>query len=141
MGVPVEALPDDSVYLSASYNWGLNYTLTNLIEVPNLGNGRDMYTIAVYNCSAAMLVEIAQDDPTAPPPFNTYWADLRNKLNINNFIPGTVTSSSDQGTSTSLTLPGFFQDLTLGDLQLMKTPWGRLYLSIAQSWGSIWGIS
>jgi hypothetical protein len=142
MNVPVEALPDDSDYIVMSYNWAMDYVLLELQTVPHMTTSpRNMYAVAVYNCAADMLVNIAVDDPNAPPPFDTYWSDLRSKLGINNFVPGMVTSSSDQGTSTSLTLPDFFKNLTLGDLQQMKTPWGRMYLQIAQSWGTVWGIS
>jgi hypothetical protein len=71
---------------------------------------------------------------------STVFADIRTAYKINSFVPGMVSSTSDNGTSTSLITPDFFQNLTLSDLQLMKTPYGRAYLAIAQKAGNLWGI-
>jgi hypothetical protein len=100
-----------------------------------------IYAIAVYNLGGAFLCEIAQDDPSLPPPLNTYWADLRTKLNLNSFNYGMVTSASDQGTSAGQQIPSQIADMSMFNLWLMKTPWGRMYLMLAGQWGNIWGLS
>jgi hypothetical protein len=141
MGVPVGALADDSPYIEWSYDWALNLVYEGLQLVASQPTSPTMYVIAVYNCAADMLVNITQDDPNAPAPYNTFWSDLRTKLGINSFVPGVITSSSDSGTSQSLSVPEQLQNLSLMDLQQLKTPWGRNYLAIAGSWGPIWGIS
>jgi hypothetical protein len=52
-----------------------------------------------------------------------------------------VNQASDQGTSEGLFIPAQIQNMTLMDLQLAKSPWGRAYLMIAGQWGTIWGIT
>jgi hypothetical protein len=72
---------------------------------------------------------------------STYFYRARSTYGINRFAPGVVTSTGDQGTNVGLLNPKFMQNLTLADLQYMKTPWGRAYLSISQKFGSLWGLS
>jgi hypothetical protein len=136
MGVPDEALPSDSIYICVSYEYAIemvNYYLYLASPI--------LYTQAVYNLAGDFLVNIAQDDPNATPPYNTYWTDLRQKMQINNFVPGLINATNDQDTSAAIMTPFNLQNLTLADLQNLKTPWGRMYLSIAQSVGSMWGLT
>lgn len=72
----------------------------------------------------------------------TFFAQLRSKLNLGIFAPGVVSNASDVSTSTGLNNPKFMEGLTLENLQLLKTPWGRAYLAIAQRLGpNVWGLS
>ena len=64
-----------------------------------------IYAICVYNLGGHVLCEIAADDPNLPPPFNTFWADLRKQLGLNSFNFGIITSASDQGTSAGQQIP------------------------------------
>ena len=101
-----------------------------------------IYSVAVYNLGGHVLCEIAVDDPNLPPPFNTFWADLRQRLGMNSMSLGIVTCASDQGTSAGQQIPSQIMDMTLMGLSLLKTPWGRMYLMIAGQWGAPpWGIS
>ena len=51
-------------------------------------------------------------------------------------------ASSDVSTSQSLAQPTWAAGLTIGQLGMMRTPWGREYLSYAQSFGpTIWGVT
>jgi hypothetical protein len=136
MGVPDTILPDDSPYLQMSFDIAMEF-VNYYINIVNPG----VFTLAVYNLSGATLAMIAQDDPTLPPPDNTYWADLRQSLNLNTFIPGFVNNASDQGTSAGIQILQSMAGLTIGDLQLLQSPWGRSYLAIAQCVGTIWGIT
>lgn len=71
-----------------------------------------------------------------------FFANVRQKLKLNSFVPGVVGSTSDLSTSVGLDNPDFFKHLTLADLQLLKTPYGRQYLSLAQKYGpTIWGLT
>jgi hypothetical protein len=136
MGVPDVVLADDSIYLEMSYD--IAYEIVNrYIWAVNPG----IFTVAVYNLAGDYLVNIAQDDPSLPPPDNTYWTDLRQSMQINSFIPGLINQASDQGTSAGMKLLSSMENLTVGDLQTLKTPWGRVYLGIAQSVGSMWGLT
>ena len=95
-----------------------------------------MYEIAVYNLGGDNLINWAQDQPG-----QTFFADQRKDYNMFNFIGGTISSSSDEGTSNSIATVEALTKLTIGQLQNLKTPWGRQYLSIAMSVGTNWGIS
>lgn len=71
-----------------------------------------------------------------------YFANARKQLKLNSFFPGVVASANDVSTGVGLQLPGFMQNLTLEDLQLLKTPYGRAYLAIAQKYGpNAWGLT
>ena len=146
MAVPVGALPDDSIYIPMAYWPAETLCNDNLFIVGNVEPPvQEQPTIrarAVYNLGGAILAMTAQDDPNAAPPLNTYWADLRNQMGLNGFAPGVIQSSADQGTSASYKVSSFFDNLTPGELQLMKTPWGQYYLTIASWYGpTIWGLT
>lgn len=71
-----------------------------------------------------------------------YFTDLRKQLKINSFVPGVVSNTSDLTTSVGLVVPDFFKTLTLEQMDLMKTPFGRAYLMIAQKYGpTVWGLT
>lgn len=71
-----------------------------------------------------------------------FFANARRQLKLNSFVPGVVASTSDLSTSVGLDNPDFFKNLTLDQLQLLKTSYGRAYLAIAQKYGpNVWGVS
>ena len=123
-------LPDDSVYLPIALNVAVNLTL----NVPTCGDVG--YVWAVYNLGGHVIVTTAQDQSG-----RTFFASLREKFGINKFAPGVVQSTSDGGTSTSLSVPDGLSNMTIGDLGRMKTPWGLAYLEYAQDFGSVVGLS
>jgi hypothetical protein len=136
MQVPETVLPNNSPYIEISYDLALE-----IVNMYILFASPIVYTQCVYNLGADYLVQMAQDNPNLPPPLNTYWADLRDSLGINSFLPGLVNTAEDQGTSAGLQLLASMENLTIADLQQLKTPWGRVYLGLAQSVGSMWGIT
>jgi len=136
MGVDSSIIADTSPYINWSYE--ISYEIVNVLldyASPIL------YTQAVYNLAGDYLVNLAQDDPTLSPPNNTYWKDLRQTFGSNSFIPGLINAANDEDTSAASMIPLNLQNITLADLQNLKTPWGRTYLSIAQSVGSMWGLT
>ena len=96
----------------------------------------NLYIEAVYNLGGDLIVNYAPDQPG-----RTYFQDLRKSMNLTSFSAGVVQSASDSGTSDSLAVPEALTGLTIGHLQNLKTPWGRRYLSIAQTYGTMWGVS
>jgi hypothetical protein len=64
-----------------------------------------------------------------------FFATQRANYNLLAFSAGAISASSDQGTSESTLNPEFFKYLTFSDLNVMQTPWGRAYLSYAQTYG------
>ena len=95
-----------------------------------------MGTLATYNLAVDRLINFA---PDVPP--NTFFAQQRAKFFINDLTVGIVSSASDQGTSMSQLNPDLMRQYTLADLQTLKTPWGRTYMGIAASVGSLWGVN
>jgi hypothetical protein len=131
MGITTDNLPDDSPYIITAYliaNEIVNRYLNVVSPI--------LYYQAIYNLAADILVNITQDVPPS-----TYWANMRTSLGTNSFIPGMINATNDEDTSAAILTPLGLQNITLGDLQNMKTPWGRMYLSIAQSIGTMWGLS
>jgi hypothetical protein len=139
MAVPTASMPPDD-WLQVAYDEAVNLTYWALATVPGQSTTPSIYAFAVYNLGCALLLEFAQDDSTTDPP-QTFWNDLRNKLGVNSFSFGLITSAADQGTAESMYIPEAIKGMTLMDLQLAKSPWGRKYLMIAGQWGSIWGIT
>ena len=139
MGVPGASMPP-SDWLQIAYDEAVNLTYWALDTVPSQPTTPSIYAFAVYNLGCALLLEYAQDDQTTVPP-GTFWTNLRNSLNINAFSFGLITSASDQGTAESMYIPNAIKNMTLMDLQLAKSPWGRKYLMIIGQWGYVWGIT
>lgn len=136
MGISTEILPTTSIWLTYAYNVSLEINDPCYALVSPL-----IYMLMVYNLGGDNLVNFAQDNSALAPPNNTYFTDLRAKLKINNFVAGVVENASDQGTAMSALVPDFFKQLSLSNLQNLKTPWGLTYLSFAQRQGTLWGIS
>lgn len=125
------ALPADSMFLALTYENSLATVNRALISASPI-----IYTLAVYNLGADFLINWTPDQPGS-----TFFVDLRKGYGVLDFSPGVVSSSSDNGTSTSLMNPDFLKGLTMGNLQNLKTPYGRQYLAWAQSYGTVWGLS
>lgn len=98
-----------------------------------------LYEECVYNLAASYLLQFAQDRPESGQP--NYWQRTRETLGMNATTPGLIQSSSDNGTSQSWAISDSLKNLSLADLAAMKNPYGQFYLSIAQQYGSIWGMA
>ena len=95
----------------------------------------------VYNLGADNLVNYAPDSNLGTPP-DKFFSTYRAANNITNFLAGVVNSAGDQGTSGSLTIGDGLKNMTIANLQNLKTPWGRTYLAYAQRSGiNPWGLS
>ncbi len=136
MGISTYYLPSTSPYIGYAFN----QAMALVIQTPC--GGID-YTLAVYNCGGHLLLKIAPDQlPSAPgQPGYTFFADKRKEYGLNGLIAGLVQSSSDESTSQSTAVPDALKQLTLGDLDFMRTPWGRNYLAHAQDYGGLFGLS
>lgn len=96
-----------------------------------------LYVMAVYNYGMHKLLKIGQDQPG-----QQFFTTQRTAFNLLSFKAGPVGASADQATSSTLVTPDFLKGLTMGDLDLLLTPWGREYLDYSQSYGpNIVGVS
>lgn len=153
MSVPASALPPDSPVINDSYTFA-----TEVVYPPLMLVGGNIYTIAVYNFGGHWLVAWAPDQPnsyypsppasppstvTAPTNNGGYFSWLRSSggYNLNSFTPGIIRESHDVSTGQSWQVSKQLENMSLMDLGMMNTPWGRMYLQIAQMWGTDWGIT
>lgn len=130
MRIPVSGLPADSVWPGYAFNQAMALVL----NVPTV-SGLE-YTLAVYNCGGHILIRITPDIQGSD-----FFAQLRSNYEILKPWSGMPSSTSDQGTSASFSVPDGIANLSIGDLNFYRTPWGREYLSYAQDFGSIWGLT
>jgi hypothetical protein len=141
MGITTTVLPDASPYIGWAFNVAVEIVNLQLDCISPL-----IYELAVYNLAADNLINYAQDLPDAAiipgsEPPAAFFQALRQSWDITGFVPGVISSSADVSTSESLLVPDFMKGLTLADLNLIKTPYGRTYLAFAQKIGTNWGLS
>lgn len=138
MGVPASALPADP---STDPDILIAFEVAKATVNPILGCVSPIYyNLALYNFGGDYLINWASDS-YASEPCSTYFADLRKDMDITSFKAGVVQSTADVTTSTTLAISDTNKNMTLSDLQNLKTPYGRAYLAIAQKFGEIWGLS
>lgn len=130
-GFSTQYLPDNSPYIGWSYNVALELVNQQILAASSL-----IYKLAVYNLATSNMLSWAQDQTG-----QTFFSDLRKKWNLDDFIPGVISATSDEGTSESMEVMEQLKALTISNLQNLKDPWGRAYLGFAQSVGSLWGLS
>lgn len=147
MGVPTAWLPSDSVYIGWAYNtaWATVNPAFQCVPGP-------IWLQAIYNLAAHLLLTWTPDpnpypgDPPAPfiivdgTPYG-FFQYQRKQNNVLGFVTGTVSASGDEGTNVSLVVPKQAENLTVGQMQLLSTFWGRTYLGIAQDYGTSWGLN
>lgn len=143
MAVPTAALPVDSLAITYAYNVAfmtVNPLLGQGVPCPPGMQTWSIYALAVYNLAGDRLINFTPDQP-----MSNYFATLRGPppggFGLNAFVAGNVEAAADESTSDSLVVPDFFKTLTLSDLQSLRTPWGREYLSLAQAFGPLWGLT
>lgn len=142
MGITTIVLPDTSDVIPTAYQVAVELANPVIAKA-----SPTMYTLAVYNLAGSNLINFAQDLPGAAiyKNFNdeplAYFAYFRAFWKINDFVTGIVQASSDTSTSVTLEVQDALKNLTLMDLQTLKDPFGRQYLSIAQQFGTLWGLT
>lgn len=148
MGIPTQYLSASSPTIQWVYD--LAYATVNQVFacVPSRTspNKQIVYTQMVYNLAGHYLVSTAADNGT---PYKTdnngqpigYFQYLRQGFGLNTFWAGVVEEAQDETTRTRLHIPESLDNLTIDDIALTKTPWGRIYLGKAQAWNQPWGLS
>ncbi len=96
-----------------------------------------IWVLATYNLGMHTLIRIAQDVSG-----QTFFQDLRTSFKIGSFVAGVLTNANDENTGAQLLVPEAFKKLSLGNIDLLKTPYGREYLMYIQQYGpTIVGVS
>lgn len=133
MGISSAVLPDDSTSLVVSFGKAGEFIPSYLACAEIMYS----YSDALLNLGGAYLIQSAVDVTGS-----TFFDDLRAAFKMTGaFRSGVITSSSDNGTAASTSVGSAMQNLSLADLQLLQTPYGRSALAFLQEMGSGWGIS
>lgn len=130
-GIDATVLPDTSAVMYEAFA-----AATEVVNPIIQTVSQRQYEWAVYNWSTDALINWAPDQPG-----KTFFADARAKYGIDIFVGGIASAASDEGTSGSLSVPESLMKLSVGDLQSLKTPFGRAYMEQAQKVNSCWGMS
>ena len=123
--------PMDSEILDFSYNMALEEANPIIAQI-----SQTLYDMAFYNLATDIMINYGHDISGSD-----MFSSLRKQFDIGGNISGVVNSTSDNGTGLALTMPNFTNDLLPGDLQHLKTPYGRAYQAIAIKYGQIVGLS
>lgn len=132
MQIPAISLPPSSPVIGFAYGVALDIVLRIIQKTSPF-----IYTIAVYNLAADLLINYAQDTPATP----TYFTAMREQFKIGQFAAGVVSSAADEATSTSIDVVQGMKNLTIDQLNNLKTSYGRTYIGIAAKFGTSWGIN
>lgn len=131
-GMTAEIIPDDDPGFATALAFGEEWVPCLLRVVSCV-----LYTAAVYNWSASNLIQFQQDQAG-----QTYFATFRAKCNEFDFVPGVVSSTSDESTATTLTVGKQLSNMGMIELQKAKDPFGRQALAIIGALGpNPWGLS
>jgi len=133
MGISPTVLPDSSSYLITSFGMANEFmpSWTQCAEI------QYSYSNALLNLGGAYLIQVAADVPES-----SFFDDLRTAFKMTGaFRSGVITNSSDNGTAASTAVGQAMSNLSLADLQLLQTPYGRIALAFLQELGAYWGLS
>ena len=126
-GVSITVLPDDSLYLSTAYDIASSIVNTDINLISSI-----IYDLSVYNLGMDNLINFAQDVTG-----QTYWADIRKQFNVNSFVAGVIKESNDETTGQTIETPEYFKQMSLINLQNLKTPYGRVYMQYSMQYGGV----
>ena len=131
MGITTAQLPDNSPMIPITLSVAMEIVSLDLAAISSI-----IYPLAVYNLAGDRLINYTQDQSG-----QNFFATTRASFNIAGFVAGVVSATSDETTSETILTPDFMKNLTMSDLQYLKTPYGRQYMAFAQDLGTMWGIS
>ena len=126
---------DLTAYISQDFQslqWTFNIAMDKVIGAnAQLGI---LYVLAVYNLGMHQLIKIGLDIP-GQTPNQVFFQQARQQFGILNFVGGVISGTADQNSSTTISVPELLKNLSLSDLDLLKTPWGRDYAGYAMNFG------
>jgi len=131
-GITTDAMPADDPGFQDALTYALAWVPCEMQCMSGL-----LYTACVYNLGVSLLLNYQPDQPGS-----CFFGGLRTAYKIGNFVPGVVSATSDQATSTTLTVGTQLANLSLWDLQTMADPFGRRAIAIMGECGpGVYGLS
>lgn len=147
-GVPSAAIDTtNAIYETYAYNTAVAIVNPAFQSMPG-----PIYLEMVYNLAMDRLVnwcpDVTPPTPYVPGPGQPanpdglgFFAYLRVQFKVNAFIAGVIQAAGDEGTNETLLVPDQFKNITVSQLQNLKTSWGKVYLGYAQDYGTNWGLT
>ena len=123
-GVPGADLPANSPYPGLVMNMALARVVGADTSDPI------EYVLAVYNLGMHLLCKMSQDQVG-----QTFFSDTRKAMKLTSFRAGLVLASGDGPTSETFDVPDWVKRMSLRDLDLINSPWGREYMGYMQMYG------
>jgi hypothetical protein len=131
VGISTDAMPD----ADPGFQNALDYAALWIpLYLNQLSPG--LFTVCTYNWAASLLIQYQQDQPG-----QVFFAQARQSYGISNFVPGVISSASNEATSQSMTIGKGLSNMSLTDLQRVKDPYGRQALAILMDLGTLWGLT
>ncbi len=131
MGINATYLPTNAPVITMAFNVAMSIVNPDLAAIDET-----IYALAVYNLAGDNLLNYAPDQSG-----QTFFVDTRKSLGMTSFVAGVISGSGDETTSETILTPDFLKGLTMGNLQNLKSSYGRQYLAFAQDYGQLWGLS
>jgi len=131
VGISTSVMPDNDAGFQQALDYA-NEWIPNQIAIYS----PPLYTAAVYNWAASLLIQYQPDQSG-----QVFFSNARNSFGISNFVPGVISSASNEATSQSMTVGKGLSNMSLTDMQRVKDPYGRNALAILMDIGSLWGLS
>jgi len=130
-GITLEVMPDDDPGFDRAFAVAQGMIPLELCVISAV-----IFTDCTYCWGVSVLVQFQQDQPG-----ETFFSDMRSAYGVNNLVPGVISSTADEATSTSLTVGKSLSNLSLTDLQRIKDPFGRQAIAYLMDLGTSWGLS
>ena len=131
VGISIAAMPDNDPGFQQALDYA-NEWIPNQLAVYSPA----LYTAAIYNWAASLLIQFQPDQSG-----QVFFVNARKSFGIGNFVPGVISSASNEATSQSMTVGKGLSNMSLTDMQRVKDPYGRNALAILMDLGTLWGLS
>ncbi len=96
-----------------------------------------IYKSVLYNYTIHLFIISCVDNYLSFIPEN-----ILQKMNIDRqSVNGIVQNASDNTTAASILVPDSYKNLSSGDVNSLRTPYGRICFMITQQFGELWGLN
>lgn len=130
-GITEDVMPADDPGFQIALDVGLAWIPCVLKQISGA-----IYTYTVYQWGVSWLLQWQNDQPG-----QTFFTDMRSRYGVNNLVPGVISATADESTSTSLTVGAGLSNMDLVSLQEIKNPYGRAAVATLMALGPVWGLS
>ena len=131
MGITTAVMPSNDPGWADAFSFAQQW-----VPMDINGYAPQMYTACVYNYAGSLLLQYQQDQTG-----QNFFVNARKQFGITNFLPGVISTASNEATSETSTVGDGLKNLQAIDLLRVKDPYGRQAVAIMQSTGTLWGLN